>query len=106
MKIFRRTTTRKKVIIKLTNNEGIISYNNKDIKKVDNCFYQNVYNLEIEPDIEPEKRDKKITNVNSEELPHITEKGVEIMLIQGMKSGKAPNENEIIPEMLKQKAEY
>lgn len=104
MKIFRRQTNTKKEITKLINKDDVLVTDRNEMLNVVTQFYEDLYNSKVQSDVEPEEKRRKITNVNSEDIPPINKEEIYTALKQ-IKNGKAAGEDEIAGEMLKEGGE-
>lgn len=91
-----------KEIIALKNEEGRVITDRDELLKTAEKYYEKLYETKVENQtIVTNETNKKLVNVNSEELPNINEDEIK-KAINKMKNGKSPGSDEIIAEMIKQ----
>ncbi|XP_072389392.1 uncharacterized protein [Diabrotica undecimpunctata] len=86
----------------MENKQGVIKKSKTQISKITREYYSDLYSSKNSPpDTTQQNLKKKIINVNSEILPSITGDEIE-KAIRDMKRNKAPEDDEILIEMLKE----
>lgn len=94
----------RKQIINLKNKDGRETRDRQQIIEITEKFYTDLYASHLKEDPEYKTSTGKIMNIGSEEMPDVNKEEV-IMALSSMKNNKAPGEDDITVELLKEGGE-